>query len=103
MAILLPLLPLAANSFGWIFTEMGRQPWVVFGLMTTANGVSPGVGAGEVAHLADHASPCCTPCWPSIEVGLPAQGDQGRACPTSRRTRRRRTTDDADRPLAFAY
>ena len=30
-AIVLPLLPLAANSFGWIFTEMGRQPWVVFG------------------------------------------------------------------------
>ena len=23
--------PLAGNSFGWIFTEMGRQPWVVFG------------------------------------------------------------------------
>ena len=32
----LPLLPLGANSFGWIFTEMGRQPWSVFGLMTTA-------------------------------------------------------------------
>jgi cytochrome d ubiquinol oxidase subunit I len=31
-----------------MFTEMGRQPWVVFGLMTTANGVSPGVSAGEV-------------------------------------------------------
>ena len=37
-----------ANSFGWIFTEMGRQPWVVFGLMTTANAVSPGVSVGEV-------------------------------------------------------
>ena len=49
LAILLPLLPVAANSFGWIFTEMGRQPWVVFGLMTTANGVSPSVGAGLVA------------------------------------------------------
>ena len=41
VAILLPFLPLAANSFGWIFTEMGRQPWVVFGLMTTPIGVSP--------------------------------------------------------------
>ena len=47
-AIVLPLLPLFANSFGWIFTEMGRQPWVVFGLMTTPNAVSPGVSAGEV-------------------------------------------------------
>lgn len=44
----LPLLPLAANSFGWIFTEMGRQPWVVFGQMKTAAGVSPTVSSGEV-------------------------------------------------------
>lgn len=43
-----PLLPLLANSFGWIFTEMGRQPWSVFGLMTTARSVSPGVGTAEV-------------------------------------------------------
>jgi cytochrome d ubiquinol oxidase subunit I len=43
-----PLLPLFANSFGWIFTETGRQPWIVFGLMTTASGVSPSVSAGEV-------------------------------------------------------
>jgi cytochrome bd ubiquinol oxidase subunit I len=42
-------LPLLANSFGWIFTEVGRQPWVVFGLLHTAKGVSPSVGAGTVA------------------------------------------------------
>jgi cytochrome d ubiquinol oxidase subunit I len=47
-AIALPLLPLAANSIGWIFTEMGRQPWIVFGLMGTASGVSPGTPAWEV-------------------------------------------------------
>src|SRR5439155_9425467 len=46
-AVALPLLPVAANSFGWILTEMGRQPWSVFGLMTTANAVSPGVSAGD--------------------------------------------------------
>ncbi|MFX0537593.1 cytochrome ubiquinol oxidase subunit I [Ornithinimicrobium sp. Y1847] len=40
--------PLFANSFGWIFTEMGRQPWLVMGLMSTQTGVSPGVGAGTV-------------------------------------------------------
>ncbi|WP_432546546.1 cytochrome ubiquinol oxidase subunit I [Kineococcus sp. SYSU DK004] len=44
----LPLLPLAANSFGWIFTETGRQPWLVFGLYRTADGVSPGVSTAEV-------------------------------------------------------
>ncbi len=43
-----PLLPIVANSFGWIFTETGRQPWIVFGVMTTASGVSPGVSAAEV-------------------------------------------------------
>ncbi len=41
-------LPLLGNSFGWIFTEMGRQPWLVAGLMTTRTGVSPGVGVGSV-------------------------------------------------------
>jgi cytochrome d ubiquinol oxidase subunit I len=43
-----PLLPVFANSFGWIFTEAGRQPWAVFGVMTTTSGVSPNVSAGEV-------------------------------------------------------
>ena len=47
-AVAAPLLPVFANSFGWIFTEVGRQPWVVFGLMTTQFGVSPSVSAGEV-------------------------------------------------------
>jgi cytochrome d ubiquinol oxidase subunit I len=41
-------LPLLAMSVGWIFTEMGRQPWLVFGLMKTADGVSPGVTGLEV-------------------------------------------------------
>jgi cytochrome d ubiquinol oxidase subunit I len=41
-------LPVLANSFGWIFTEMGRQPWAVFGVLSTADGVSPTVSAGTV-------------------------------------------------------
>jgi len=47
--ISLPFLPLLANSLGWIFTETGRQPWAVFGLIKTADGVSPSVPAGSVA------------------------------------------------------
>lgn len=31
----------AATELGWITTEMGRQPWVVYELMRTAEGVSP--------------------------------------------------------------
>ena len=40
--------PFLGNSFGWIFTEMGRQPWVVFGLMFTRDGVSTAPGAGQM-------------------------------------------------------
>ena len=36
-------LPYIANTTGWIFTEMGRQPWLVFGVLKTADGVSPNV------------------------------------------------------------
>ncbi|MDG4831054.1 cytochrome ubiquinol oxidase subunit I [Solwaraspora sp. WMMD1047] len=46
--LLMPLLPLAANCFGWIFTEMGRQPWIVFGEMLTRDGVSRSVSLTEV-------------------------------------------------------
>jgi cytochrome d ubiquinol oxidase subunit I len=47
-AIALPFLPLAANSFAWLFTEVGRQPWIVYGLMSTATAVSPNVSTLEV-------------------------------------------------------
>ena len=47
-ATLVVLGPLLGNSFGWIFTEMGRQPWIVFGEQTTADAVSPLVTATEV-------------------------------------------------------
>ncbi|OII68708.1 MULTISPECIES: cytochrome ubiquinol oxidase subunit I [unclassified Streptomyces] len=40
--------PLIANSWGWIFTEMGRQPWVVYGVLRTRDAVSPGVTQAEV-------------------------------------------------------
>ena len=42
-------LPLAANSAGWLFTETARQPWLVYGLLTTRSGVSTNVGSGMVA------------------------------------------------------
>jgi len=42
-------LPFIANSAGWIMTEVGRQPWIVFGLQKTEAGVSPLVSAGMVA------------------------------------------------------
>jgi cytochrome d ubiquinol oxidase subunit I len=41
-------LPYLANSSGWILTEMGRQPWVVYGYLKTVDAVSPNVTAGMV-------------------------------------------------------
>ena len=41
-------LPYLCNSAGWIYTEMGRQPWVVFGLLKTQDAVSKSVSAGMV-------------------------------------------------------
>lgn len=41
-------LPYLANTTGWMMTELGRQPWVVFGLMKTADAASPSVTAGMV-------------------------------------------------------
>ncbi|MGO4257413.1 cytochrome ubiquinol oxidase subunit I [Marmoricola sp. RAF53] len=98
-AIALPLLPVAANSFGWIFTEVGRQPWSVFGLLTTVNAVSPTVSAGYV--------------WTSllsltllygvlavVEVGLILKYVRAGAEPDPVPHER---SDDPDRPMAFAY
>jgi len=34
-------LPYLANASGWILTEMGRQPWIVFGLLKVQDAVSP--------------------------------------------------------------
>jgi len=47
-AALIPalLLPYLANSTGWIFTEIGRQPWIVYGLQLTADASSPTVTSG---------------------------------------------------------
>ncbi len=37
-------LPYLANTAGWLLTEVGRQPWIVQGLMTVDRGVSPAIG-----------------------------------------------------------
>ncbi|MCM3757435.1 cytochrome ubiquinol oxidase subunit I [Sporosarcina aquimarina] len=50
LKVMIPVifLPFIGNSFGWIMSEIGRQPWVVNGLMKTADGVSPNVSAGQI-------------------------------------------------------
>jgi cytochrome d ubiquinol oxidase subunit I len=39
--------PYIANTAGWITAEVGRQPWLIYGLMRTPAGVSPLVSAGN--------------------------------------------------------
>lgn len=40
--------PYIANTAGWLTAELGRQPWIVYGLMPTNNGASPTVSSGNV-------------------------------------------------------
>jgi cytochrome bd ubiquinol oxidase subunit I len=39
--------PFIANTAGWITAEVGRQPWVIYGLVRTADGYSKSVSAGN--------------------------------------------------------
>jgi cytochrome d ubiquinol oxidase subunit I len=39
--------PYIANTAGWMTAELGRQPWLVYGLLKTADGASPTVSAGN--------------------------------------------------------
>jgi cytochrome d ubiquinol oxidase subunit I len=41
-------LPYLANASGWILTEMGRQPWIVYGLLKTEDAVSPNLTAVDL-------------------------------------------------------
>ena len=40
--------PELANEFGWFSAEVGRQPWIVYGILKTSQGVSPHLPAGQV-------------------------------------------------------
>jgi cytochrome d ubiquinol oxidase subunit I len=41
-------LPYLAAELGWIVAEMGRQPWIVYRVMRTADAASPSVGSGQI-------------------------------------------------------
>jgi len=42
------LLPQIANQMGWFTAEVGRQPWIVYGLLRTADALSVSVGPSQV-------------------------------------------------------
>ncbi len=41
-------LPYIANQLGWVVAEVGRQPWIVYGVLKTANAGSPAVSLSQV-------------------------------------------------------
>jgi cytochrome d ubiquinol oxidase subunit I len=47
LLLMLPF-PYIATTAGWITAELGRQPWVIYGIMRTPAGISPHVSAGNV-------------------------------------------------------
>ena len=93
----LPFLPLAANSFAWIFTEMGRQPWIVYGQQLTASAVSPSVSSLEVA-ITLVGFTLLYGGLAVVEIGLLAKRI-GAALPAGEAA----STDSADHPMPFAY
>jgi cytochrome d ubiquinol oxidase subunit I len=99
-AVSLPFMPLLANSFGWIFTEVGRQPWSVFGLLTTEQSVSPSVSTAEVL-ISLISLTLVYGVLAVIEVRLLlhfiAKGADQLPEPSDH------DPSDPDRPLAFAY
>jgi len=98
LAVPLPLAPLVANCFGWIFTETGRQPWLVFGMLPTASGVSPGTTSTEVI-ISLAGFTLLYGVLAVVEVKLLLRTIRG-GLPS---TEPAEPDDDADRPLSFAY
>jgi cytochrome d ubiquinol oxidase subunit I len=39
--------PYIANTAGWLTAELGRQPWLIYGLLRTADGTSVGISTGN--------------------------------------------------------
>jgi cytochrome d ubiquinol oxidase subunit I len=98
IALFLPLLPLAANTFAWIFTEMGRQPWIVQGLQLTSAGVSPSVPAWEVL-VTVVGFTVLYGGLAVIEVGLLVKRIRGTVAEVGPGT----AGDSTDHPVTFAY
>jgi cytochrome bd ubiquinol oxidase subunit I len=100
LAILLPIAMVFGNSWGWLFTEMGRQPWAVFGLMTTQQAVSPGVSVFE-AWVSVLSLSLLYAVLAVVEFGLMWRYIKIGAAPYEEPPDP--TTADDDAPLAFAY
>ena len=108
-AVAVSVLPFLANSFGWIFTEMGRQPWVVVpnptGLdavrLLTRDGVSPSVGAYAVV-ISLVSFTLVYGLLAVVELRLLLRYAKA-GLPEDPIPGAHDDTDQAERPMAFAY
>src|SRR5690606_38727696 len=108
--------PFLASAFGWIFTEMGRQPWVVVpnpnpsgvdGVwMLTAHGVSSSVPASTVVMSLVGFTllyGVLAVIWYRLMRRYAAEGVAPREVDPSPEARAGDDADQPDRPLSFAY
>jgi cytochrome d ubiquinol oxidase subunit I len=97
LMVFIPLWPMLANIGGWLLAELGRQPWIVYGVLPTASAVSPSVSTFEVVFsmalytlvYAVVAVIVVKLFLNQIHAGLPEVEEV--------------SDDDADKPLQFAY
>ena len=96
-------LPFIANSVGWIFTEMGRQPWAVYGVLKTSASLSPGVTAASML-ISLIALTVLYGVLAVIEAGLMVRfAKQGPPTEAEVLPDSDTAKDDSDRALTFAY
>jgi cytochrome d ubiquinol oxidase subunit I len=96
LMVAVPLWPMLANIGGWVLAEIGRQPWIVYGVLPVQSAVSPTVSAAEIAITmilftlvyAVVAVLVVKLFLNQIRAGLPEPVPE---------------TDESDAPLAFAY
>lgn len=48
LLVVSPFFPQIANQAGWVSAEMGRYPWIVYGLLRISEGLSKSVSAGQI-------------------------------------------------------
>jgi cytochrome d ubiquinol oxidase subunit I len=97
LMVFMPLWPIVANTAGWFVAELGRQPWIVMGVLPLRTAVSPTVTLGEIAVTmtlftliyAVVAVLVVRLFMSQIRAGLPELPPE--------------TTEEADAPLSFAY
>jgi cytochrome d ubiquinol oxidase subunit I len=102
VAMSMSVTPFLANSAGWIFTEMGRQPWVVFSLYQTSDAVSPRVGlptvmASFVGFTLVYLVLAVVALKLFLTFAKAGPPDEKGALATSS------PSDDPEQPMAFAY